>query len=189
MVRLSPRNARECPRSPTDAKRTGMGNICHAPTAPLPGGEWRYHTANKHQLGGTTSTASPTPSQNQGENSNEATTTDLPVYGNEATTTITLATTACQYCRGRFQLLRGLLEVFDEVGHVIVVIGRRRFRPTEVARDFLEVVKVLRAQLIDDTRQQLLQLCMSKVRACGQSGGTKNRSGIELLRLAIVNRT
>lgn len=159
MVRLSPRNAGECPRSPNDATRTGMGKTCHARTAPLPGGEWRI---NKHQLGGPTSTASPTPSQNQAKNSYEATTTALPVYGTKATTTGTLATTACQYCQDWFQLLRGLLEVLDEVGHVIVVIGRRRFRPTEVARDFLEVVEVLRAQLVDDTRQKLLQLCRSQ---------------------------
>lgn len=57
------------------------------------------------------------------------------------------------------ELLGGLFEVLYKVGNVIVVIARSGFWSTEVPRDLLEVFQVLRAQLVDDPRQKLLQLC------------------------------
>lgn len=57
------------------------------------------------------------------------------------------------------RLLGGLLEVLNEVRHVVVVIARTRLAPREVARDLLELVQVLLSELVDDARKQVLQLC------------------------------
>lgn len=66
------------------------------------------------------------------------------------------------------ELVGGLLEVLHEVGHIVVVIPRARFTPREVARDLLELVQVFLPQLVDDAREQVLQLCCGVVLCVGR---------------------
>lgn len=68
----------------------------------------------------------------------------------------------CTRGRSRPSLLGRLFEVVHQVGHILVVrvrCGRLRRATLVRFRQLLEVGKVVGAQLIDDARKQILQLC------------------------------
>ena len=79
-------------------------------------------------------------------------------------------------CHG-VELFGGLLEVLHEVGHIVVVIPRAPVAPGEVARELLELVEVLLSQLVDDAREEVLQLCfVGRDRLCILGIGGKKSS-------------